>query len=316
MFRKPITTSVKAVMSIHRAAPVLVLAAALLIGFAMGPAEAATKVFHDQAGDVSSGIDVTRVRVDNAKRLVLTAQHHSLTRHATQSVGYFLDTDRLRPGPEFVVVGGFPGSDWNVFKARGWQAVGWPSTCPVNMVISYPGDFTRFALARSCLKGNRGRVRVSLFATRKNADGTTAREYMPGHHRFSPWVSYGASAASDRYLEFRSPSGNILCSIVNHVAENYNVNRCDISRKTFKSPARPRSCPQPYGWGRYFWLDKIGRFTCVSELATSERPPVLRYGTSKRLGHIECTSRRTGMVCLNVNTGHGYKLTQGAVTFF
>jgi hypothetical protein len=295
----------------------LVMAAVLVSGPGMWSAEAATRVFHDPAGDVSSGIDVTRVSVDNANRLILTATHHDLSRQAFQSVGYFVDTDGSRPGPEFVVVGGFPGSEWNVFKARGWKAVGWPLACPVNMVVSYRSDYTRFALARSCLGGERGRVRVSLFATRKKPNGTTAREYMPAYHRFTSWVSYETSAASHRYVEFRSPSGNIVCSIVNHTAENYNVNRCDIHRKTFRSPPRPRSCPQPYGWGRYFWVDKIGRFTCVSELATtSDRPPVLQYGASKRLGHIQCTSRVTGMVCSNVNTGHGYKLSHDAVKLF
>lgn len=129
--------------------------------------------------------------------------------------------------------------------------------------------------------------------------------------------SDSGSASSRRYVEFRSPSRNILCSIVHLPRERYNVNRCDIRRKTFHAPPRPRSCPDGFGWGKNFWVSKRGRFVCASETATvSTHPPTLQYGDSMRLGHIRCTSRQTGMVCRNLNTDHGYKLARDRVRFF
>jgi Family of unknown function (DUF6636) len=300
----------------RRVLAVILTAVVMASGHAMWSAQAATRVFHDRAGDVGSGIDLTRVRVENGNRLILTAQHRDLSRGSFQSVAYYLDTDAGRRGPDFMVAGGFPGSDWNVFKTRGWNPVGSPVVCPVNMVISYTRDVTRFALARSCLRGDRGRVRVSLFATRERADGTTARDYMPTRHHFTAWIPFGAPPLSDRYVEFRSPSRNVLCSIVFQKGED-NFNRCDIGKKSFASPPRPSSCPTGFGWGKNFWVNRRAGFVCASEAATvSADVPTLPYGQSIRRGHIRCTSRKTGMVCQNLNTGHGYRLSRSEVKIF
>ena len=120
----------------------------------------------------------------------------------------------------------------------------------------------------------------------------------------------------NRYVEFASPTRNIACSI-SYDPGSYNYNRCDIREKSYTSPPRPNSCPRPYSWGKHVSIYRQDvAFACASEPATGDTPPILRYGQSARRGHIWCTSRVTGMVCRNLNTTHGYKLSRASVKFF
>lgn len=154
------------------------------------PADAETVVLHDRVGDVRSDVDVKRVRVTNGNRLLLTSQHVDLTRKAVQGVGYFIDVNGRRRGPEFLVSGGFPDSDFNIFRTRGWRIVGEPLSCPVTLDIDFEGNWARYSLARDCLDGHRGGVRVSMSAGRSRADGTNAVDYLPARKRFTRWIPF------------------------------------------------------------------------------------------------------------------------------
>lgn len=62
-------------------------------------------------------------------------------------------------------------------------------------------------------------------------------------------------------------------------------------------------------------MHKRARFVCVSDtVAVGDR--VLQYGNSLRVGNKKCTSRRSGMVCRNVRTGHGFRLSRDDVDRF
>jgi hypothetical protein len=149
----------------------------------------------------------------------------------------------------------------------------------------------------------------------------------PSLHRFATLVAAAAlavlagsslpmsaaSVAKSGYVEFQSPSRNIHC----HILRGGGVNeaRCDVGTHTFQAPPKPRSCH--FDWGFSLELQHHARWGCVSDAPTgSPHVAVLRYGHSRRLGHLRCTSRRTGMVCRNLNTAHGFKLSRSAAVLF
>lgn len=114
-----------------------------------------------------------------------------------------------------------------------------------------------------------------------------------------------AQPASQRY--FSSPSGNIGCAL------NRRYARCDIKEHTYSPPAKPANCN--FDWGQSLQVHKRARFICVSDtVAISDR--VLQYGDSLRLGNKKCTSRRSGMVCRNLRTEHGFRLSRDDVDRF
>ena len=116
------------------------------------------------------------------------------------------------------------------------------------------------------------------------------------------------AAAKTRFV--RSPSGNIGCVLHDTGA------RCDISKRDWRAPARPRACE--FDWGSYVVVergDRRGRFACVSDSAMDPRAPRLAYGRSIRVGGQRCTSRPSGMRCVN-RRGHGFELARERYRLF
>lgn len=121
----------------------------------------------------------------------------------------------------------------------------------------------------------------------------------------SAFTGDSARPATQRY--FSSPSGNIGCAL------NRRYARCDINKHTYSPPPKPASCN--FDWGQSLQVHKRARFICVSDtVAISDR--VLQYGDSLRLGNKKCTSRRSGMVCRNLQTEHGFRLSRDDVDRF
>jgi hypothetical protein len=60
--------------------------------------------FTDRRGDLNAGSDIHAVAVRNENRLVLRVKYANLRRQASDGVGVYIDTDRNRPGPEYVAV--------------------------------------------------------------------------------------------------------------------------------------------------------------------------------------------------------------------
>ena len=130
-------------------------------------------------------------------------------------------------------------------------------------------------------------------------------------------IAFAAGTAprfpSPRLLEFQSPSTNIHCNIVK--VRGGNSARCDIDEHSFTSPPKPATCH--FDWGSFVKVRKRAYWACVSDPATgSPDVPILHYGHSRTVGHVRCTSRRSGMTCTNLKTRHGFKLSRAAVTFF
>jgi Family of unknown function (DUF6636) len=116
-----------------------------------------------------------------------------------------------------------------------------------------------------------------------------------------------SSAQSATYRHFSSPSGNIGCVVWRHFA------RCDIAQHSYPKPPKPRQCFGDYDGGSIV-IRRVPHFECITDTALGGK--VLHYGKSVRLGKFRCTSRRNGMHCENLGTGHGFRLSRASYTIF
>lgn len=116
----------------------------------------------------------------------------------------------------------------------------------------------------------------------------------------------GAAPAAAKLVQFRTPSSNIGC--VGETARADNVVRCDIATRSWSPPRRPKGCT--LDWGQGLVVERTGRarFVCAGDTALN-RGRFLAYGTRIAVGAIVCTSRRTGLRCVNVQ-GHGFTLNR------
>jgi hypothetical protein len=103
---------------------------------------------------------------------------------------------------------------------------------------------------------------------------------------------------------FRSPSRNLDCYIDKTAA------RCDIRKRDWEPPRRPAWCQLDYGFGLLVHIKGPGHFLCAGDTARHPGARILRYGESIERGRFRCTSKRSGMKCVNERTGHGFKLSK------
>jgi hypothetical protein len=101
---------------------------------------------------------------------------------------------------------------------------------------------------------------------------------------------------------FRSPSGNIGCVLLGGTA------RCDIERRSWQPPPRPKSCPEGVDFGQGLQIGGSGstRFVCAGDTARDPEETVLPYGSSTRSGGFTCQSARSGITCKRSSDGHGF----------
>jgi hypothetical protein len=111
-----------------------------------------------------------------------------------------------------------------------------------------------------------------------------------------------AAPASASY--FRSPDKNVDCYIDRTAA------RCDIRERDWDPPPRPEWCQLDYGHGLLVHVKGRGHFLCAGDTVRNPTARVLRYGRSIERGRFRCTSKRSGMKCVNQRNGHGFKLSK------
>jgi hypothetical protein len=111
------------------------------------------------------------------------------------------------------------------------------------------------------------------------------------------------------YAWFSSPSKNIGCWMDASGA------RCDVLVHTYKPTKKPAYCHADWGTALEVGRTGKGHFGCVSDTVAMS-PTILRYGHSKSFGRFTCTSRLTGMTCVNRYNGHGFKASKASYRFF
>lgn len=103
---------------------------------------------------------------------------------------------------------------------------------------------------------------------------------------------------------FKSPSGNIGCAMQAKLGV-----RCDILEREWRPPPKPASCPGEWGNGVFVGRRGAGTYTCATDTVVGAGR-TLPYGDSISRGRFRCTSRKSGMRCVNRRNGHGFKLSR------
>lgn len=113
--------------------------------------------------------------------------------------------------------------------------------------------------------------------------------------------------ADAAFRTFETPSGNIACIMDVGVEV-----RCDIRRRRWRPPPKPKSCPVDWGQGMVVGVRGRGRFVCAGDTALSppgKRYRRLAYGKRIRIRGLTCVSRRVGLTCTN-RAGRGFFLSR------
>jgi hypothetical protein len=116
-------------------------------------------------------------------------------------------------------------------------------------------------------------------------------------------IALAAATEAGAFEHFQSPSGNIGCVLDRHGV------RCDIAERDWKPPPKPDWCE--LDWGQGIALGRHGRaeIVCAGD-TTLHAEQVLAYGDALRRGRFRCTSKRSGMRCVNRRNDHGFVLSR------
>lgn len=158
------------------------------------PALAQTDTIGDPRGDMDHGADIHRVKVANEDVVRVKVTHRDLVRspRSGSSISVFLDVDRGKAGPEYILVGGtYDGTDYALVKAGGWsqgRRVN-SSTCDYRMNVDYAADTATVTIDRDCLD-NPGAVRVAVRTSGATGDDMV-HDWLAWRRQFTPWVARG-----------------------------------------------------------------------------------------------------------------------------
>lgn len=134
--------------------------------------------------------------------------------------------------------------------------------------------------------------------------------------------------------EWASPTGNIVCigwllepSTAESVAASGETApapetesplvgcRIEEGEWSIPEPASERPCEQ--AWVDEIWLGDSARGgTCRGDVGILPAGWTLQYGQEVRIGEVVCHSLRTGMFCLNTQTGSGFRIARDSYDLF
>jgi hypothetical protein len=106
-------------------------------------------------------------------------------------------------------------------------------------------------------------------------------------------------------VDFRSPTGNIVCHVDSDSAT------CGIRDFNFTPPPQPPTCDLP-GWGHNIEVGTAGQaaFACQDEIPAPPDSPALPYGNYVQTDNFECGSTRIGVYCESRQTKHGFAVSR------
>jgi hypothetical protein len=108
-------------------------------------------------------------------------------------------------------------------------------------------------------------------------------------------------------ISFRSPSGNINCTLSTPGGEN--AARCEVVEHTWVASAGPPDCHLDWGDRVYLTQGNAAVAGCYAqEFPVAES--TLGYGQSLSLDTITCVSEYTGMTCTDSSTGHYFSVSR------
>ncbi len=122
-----------------------------------------------------------------------------------------------------------------------------------------------------------------------------------------------AASASGSSKAFKTPDGNIICTLVGGAVNGVTlgVAKCGIKKANW---SQPKACPA--GWGFIFMTSTIGvkgSPSCVDN--TIAPKAVLAIGKKTSLAGITCSSAKKGVTCIKAN-GHGFFISRASYKLF
>jgi hypothetical protein len=108
---------------------------------------------------------------------------------------------------------------------------------------------------------------------------------------------------------FHSPSDNVGCTISGSGA------RCDVAEHSWVAPPKPAYCDVDWGGGVGVGKKGKGGFVCAGD-TTLHQGNSLAYGNSVSQGRFKCTSKQSGMRCVNKRNKHGFFVSRDTVRLF
>jgi hypothetical protein len=127
-------------------------------------------------------------------------------------------------------------------------------------------------------------------------------------------IGLAGTAQADDEIDFRSPSGDILCAMsrwhdINDQAHyGKGAVACQVSNHTYPQPPLP-DCPVA---GREYDLDQgtPASLGCQGGVIVDPPPPTLAYGQTRSVGTITCDVEPPGVTCTDSSTGHFLRLSR------
>lgn len=122
-----------------------------------------------------------------------------------------------------------------------------------------------------------------------------------------------AAAAQDAPSTFKTPSGNIVCQVLESEDATETQLNCDVLEFSNTPPPAPADCPWPEDWGHSFALivsEGSAFRMCTHDSFNEPGIPVLEYGQAWEYGdYFRCTAERAGLTCQN-QFGNGFFLSR------
>jgi hypothetical protein len=123
----------------------------------------------------------------------------------------------------------------------------------------------------------------------------------------APAPTIVVQAAANGPASFRSPSGNINCSLSTQGSSI--AARCEVVEHTWAAPPREPECH--LNWGDRFELTQGNNaaFDCYGQEFPAANEALV-YGQTRSFGSITCDSEFTGMTCTDSSTGHYFRVSR------
>lgn len=105
------------------------------------------------------------------------------------------------------------------------------------------------------------------------------------------------------FAGFTSPDGNIGCYIDSEYV------RCDIDKRTWKPPVKPKSCDLDYGQGILLDGGGAAGFVCAGDTALRAGKP-LESGQTIKSAHLRCRAEDHAIDCSYEGGVHGFLISR------
>lgn len=110
---------------------------------------------------------------------------------------------------------------------------------------------------------------------------------------------------------FGSPSGNIQCVLGGDGEPDSAYVQCVALEADWAVPEEA-GCELDWAPTELSLASDVYAGGCRGDTFLTDEPVVLGYGEAWTLDPITCVSRRDGMTCVDVDTGHGFQISRGS----